>query len=181
MSSLKQAAPQSQLQSNVFTRPNLQLPLPVRPCVDANRNKVDKLSELYTIVQGYLYGKSAQSTAGEIHIVKFRFEAQEMCGKNWNGLFKGKTLPNQYMEPYFKSGERVSGLKDIVLSIILNFKGATSSAGFIASRGGQAHSFNQVNRDLPDFALGDGKTFSKDQRVILRLFFIYALHFEQMN
>ena len=85
------------------------------------------------------------------------------------------------MEPYFKSGERVSGLKDIVLSIILNFKGASSSAGFIASRGGQAHSFNQVNRDLPDFALGDGRNFSKGQRVILRLFFIYALHFEQMN
>ena len=53
--------------------------------------------------------------------------------------------------------------------ILLNFKGVTPSAGFPASRGGQAHPFNQVRRGLPDF--GDGGTVPKGQRVILRLFF----------
>ena len=64
---------------------------------------------------------------------------------------------------------------------ILTFKGATSSAGLLASRGGQAYSFNQVNRNRPDFALGDGGTVSKGQRVIFRLFFTLAWHFEQMK
>ena len=83
MSSLKQAASLSQLQSNAFA------------FACHTENLVDKLSQLHIIAQGYLDDKCAQSTAGEIHMVEFRFEAQEMCGKNWNGLFKGKTLPNQ--------------------------------------------------------------------------------------
>ena len=64
-------------------------------CGCKQKKIVEKLNQLHSIGQWHLYGKSAQSTAGEILKFKFRFVAQEMCGKNWNGLFRGKTLPNQ--------------------------------------------------------------------------------------
>lgn len=50
-----------------------------------------------------------------------------MFGRSWNELCRGETLPKTILQ--------------------LVFQGAPSPAGFTASRGGQADSFNQVKTE----------------------------------